>query len=274
MRVLLAAAVVAVAVLAGCAGPSGPVLRGFFRDACDPSGAAAINGDAPMLAAFNDALGLAKAIAAGAGEGWTSDTPTHTYQEERTWATSHGTIHVWMGDTGLGAELSSTRAASFTPEALASIGRNLGVTEEGSFSSYPSTRQSWLAWGWPTHRAEGSISAKTPDGSGQNGYLSVSPIHSLAFAHAEVSKERAVQVATAYARCDLDRDGKTEAAGYPFQSVGDDPRFEAHGDSLVIVVSVAFSEPAGHESHCGLTRFVAVDAVTAAVVGEPIVYCE
>lgn len=227
-----------------------------------------------MLAIFADSLRLAKAVAEGAGEGWMGDTPTHTHEEERTWATSHGSIHVWVGDEGRAAELTSTRAASFTPDALASIGRSLGVTEEGAFSSYPSTRQSWLSWGWPSHRAEGSISAKAPGGSGQNGYLSVSPIHSLAFAHAEVSQERAVEVATAYARCDLDRDGKTEAAGYLFERIGDGGGFDVHGDSLVIVVSVAFSEPTGHESHCGLTRFVAVDAVTAAVVGKPIVYCD
>lgn len=258
-----------VVLLAGCATtrPSP-----FTPDRCDPSGATAINHDAPRLDLFGDPLRLAQATARGLGERWLDDRPERVGEETLRWGTGDGSVTVTTVDGEVGVEVASTRSATFTASALRNLGRELGVTEEGRHSAYDATRQSWLGWHWPEHRHHGSISAVAPR-SGE-GYVTFRALHSLASAHVEVTDDEAVATAKAYARCALDRDGKTVAAGYTFQEASVQDWTTVFGDSFVHQVMVAFTEPVGEESHCGLSRFVAVDAVTGAVVGEPVIACD
>ncbi|MEK6985735.1 MAG: hypothetical protein AABX89_05090 [Candidatus Thermoplasmatota archaeon] len=266
MRIL--AAMMPLVFLAGCSGG----LASFTPDGCDPSGATAINQDAPILSIFAIDLQLAKAAAQGAGETWLDDTPKRQSEGETEWGTAHGTITVYNGDDGKAVELVSTRAASFRKQALEGIAQQLGVAESGTYSEHTQTRQSWMSWGWPQQRHDGSIAAVAPSPSGLPGYIGLRAFHNLKEAHVEIDAGRAAEVAQGFARCSLDREGKTEAKGYSFESFLGEPRFDVFGSSLVFKVGVEFTEPVA--SHCGLLRLVAVDAVTGAVVGEPIAYCD
>lgn len=106
------------------------------------------------------------------------------------------------------------------------------------------------------------------DGSGEYGRWSgfyLRPFYDMDDAVATVSEAQAMATAEAYDRCALDREGKTEAAGYVHRTT-DHVGHDVRNDSLVHTISLHYDQPPP-PGHCGFGRIVHVDAQTGAVHG-------
>lgn len=102
--------------------------------------------------------------------------------------------------------------------------------------------------------------------------ISMSPPRDLSEALLLLAPAEAARLAVAYDRCDLDREGKTEARGYARQGEPADAGLAVLHDSLVRVVAITYTEP--ERSHCGLVRQVALDAETGAAHGHVVIGCD
>lgn len=273
----LALALVLCALAAGCASKAGPdVAAGWQPDACDVSDAAAISQNAPAVVAMRGSdAEVARRFVEAFGDEWVSDAPTDPSEGARKWATREGEVRVTTHDTprgleGLTVDYTTPHGSAFDRESVAAAFERLGVApasvryEERSAGSgrfhqaFAGTLVIGTGGSWNAGRGD-----PAPYGSWAG--LTASVLRDFSDARASVPLDEAKRVALAYDRCLLDREGKTEAAGYAREGEPQDGGFGVMHDSLVRLVAIRYTEP--EESHCGLVRRVAVDAETGAAHG-------
>lgn len=279
-------------LVSGCLTAGDPLPgRDWGALSCDPGGVVQISSNAPLLPSLNvTPQALAARFAGALGDSLSTVEPDPRRSDERAW--------MWTTRTGAsvmyafthpedetarpfdqvhwsGAPRSTPPSDAKARETIEAFLRDMGVPGSAQLEierNAPSTPDEWYAT--LTFKGNGVHDLKAVFDFGPSlAAVSLRPLHDLSRAQETVSAREASETATAYARCLLDRDGKTEAAGYAL--LGADPagRAVAHA-SLALGTLVRFSEPADRETHCGTSVHVLVDAVTRAIHGTRLLLCD
>jgi hypothetical protein len=244
---------------------------------CDPSGATTRGRNAELVHGLQQSPeGIAQDIARTVGDPLGRETTREP--EHRTWATESGgevSISLWTtnGTAGGFGQAQYEGPRSVDRPAMERLFERWGVEKEtlvygspmfgGDGSNGPASQR---VLGHDVGWTEGGA---TWHGEGAT-WLSILRFWEFASVDATVGAERATQTGGEAARCVLDEEGKTEAAGHPM--------IESHmlwmgvfDGSIAYVVDVRFESPDEEDLHCGLGKWVYVDAVTGAVlsIGEP-----
>ncbi|MHB8632779.1 MAG: hypothetical protein ACYDBQ_02260 [Thermoplasmatota archaeon] len=274
-------AVVAVALMTGCASPGappGPALS-WRMDPCDSSGATTISGNAPLVAAFR---GPAKDIAATmldvVGDRWTNATPSGDSNDWR-WETRDGFLQVTLSRTDtenpIAIHYATLHGALFNATSVATMLGKLGVDVANvTFSPFgvrgtPTRGAFAQTFGGVVLYATGGTflpGRGDPAPPGWSASLRLTALRDLGRAEVKVTPEAAVATARAYSRCSMDHENRTAEAGYQQGPAGPLPRPAAFlYDSLAYEVYVTYNSP--RQGPCPEAQDVAVDAATGAVLG-------
>lgn len=297
-RLAFAAAAVLAIVLSGCAtsttapaGHQSPGGTSWHHDPCDASGATEVSGNAPVVTALaGGPRAVAKAVTRAVGDAWESDTPTDATPGEERWATRDGSVRVSTDSRGPGSVRLflvdyTTSHGSFFNEAkvgtiLAELGVDMATVTFAPYGQPPSPGHDGFMQtlsGQMVDGTEGSwLNGRgDPAAAGWYAGMGLPPLRNLSHTGASLDTSKAMATARAFSRCEMDRQGSNEAAGYQQQVPSPtqaEPGLAILYDSLAYVFGVTYSEPGA--SHCGKSQAVAVDAVTGAVLGIVPVGCD
>lgn len=282
--------------LAGCLSPGGGDTRPLAGwaatwepDACDPSGAGGISGDAPVLAAYRGSPEeVARRFAEALGEDLPPDRGTDDDGRRHVW--SNGTVSVRheAGPSGLVDQLRYTTdevwPAHDTGEGRRVIGDVLdrfGVPGHVDVRvDRPTSRFEVLQLrdGVPLGGPGGvpAADALPGDGSGDPGHGSsfrLRLLHDLRDAEATHPVDEARRTAEAYMRCVMDRQGRTAEDGWTLEDVRDLEAAVRH-ESLAHVFQLSYDDP-DPDAHCDhVVKLVYVDAETGAVLDDGVIGCD
>lgn len=264
------------ALAGGCASPTGSkAAEGAAEDCGAPGGA--FSGNAPVLEAMRgEDVAVARRFVEAFRDAWLSDKPIDASPGARKWATRDGEVRVnapreeTLLDT-VSVDYTTPHGDAFSRATVAAAFARLGADaasiafEEkpsggGSYhQTFEGVRLQGTGGSWNVGRGD-------PAPYGQWAGLTTQALRNLSDAQVNVSFEDAARVALIHDRCALDREGKTEGAGYARQGDARDDGLGIVHDSLVRLVAIRYTEPV--ESHCGLVRRIAVDAETGAIHGQ------
>lgn len=270
-------ALLAVALLAGCTQPATqPTPPITIEAGCLLSDAA--SRDAKLLPAWNASVAEVAARLAGALDDEILGNATGDKQGDRiVWNTTSGSIEAL--DVGLPPSLTwrTDRDLLSIPDAKAWMrgvvdrfaGADAGKLEITSHDA-PQGQAIWYT------QSVGGRQVENVGGYVETAYRDMvfGPAYDLPSADkASIREPQAIETAKAYLRCVLDERGQTEAKGYGSASdEGRPPPYVVHNDTLAYRVQLRYHEP-GTPSHCGLSLYAYIDAVTGVVLGQETPLC-